>query len=1136
MSARRRGHAGALVAACCTAAAVVAPAGVVTAAQARTAASAHVETMLVFLRPSTSFMGVASGGRSRERVQQADVASLVEGLGRTVLARTDVPDTLTVRLTATDARALSANPLVAQVLPDVTIPGPPLTAAAAQPLAGATTTGHVTTHASCGTGAHPQLNPEALRNVAAPGAWAAGATGKGVTVAFLADGLDITNPDLRRNAAYASSASHAGTHVITSYQDFSGDGTSLATGGAEAFGDAASIAAQGNVVYDLSRYVSRAHPLPRGCDIRVVGTAPGATLLALKVYSQNNLTTGSGFVQAISYAVAHGAKVINESFGGNGFPDTATDIIRAADDAAVAAGVTVVASAGDAGISSTIGSPATDPNVLAVGATTTFRAYQQDSFGGINAPGSDGSYVDNNISSISSGGFAQDGKTVNLVAPGDLGWALCSSNRALYPECSGQNLQDFGGTSQASPLTAGAAADVIQAYQATHHGAFPTPDLVMRILTSTARDIHAPADQQGAGLLDVAAAVAMARSITGTVARPAGGLLASTPQVDLAGAPRSVVKQTITLTNTGATASVVKLATRALVPVGTHAGTVVLDPSVHTKQPKFPIWSGVPEIYQKATFKVPAGISRVKLAAAFHDTGQSSLLHVALFDPHGTFEGYSLPQGQGDFADVEVATPVPGAWTAVFFTVWNGYGHGQTGTSGPVRWSATFWRYVSSGTVGAPALAIAPGHTAAFLLRVVLAPSPGDASLSISVTAHGTAATIPVTLRTFIPITANGGTYSGVLTGGNGRGGAPGQTDTYSFTVPAGKTDLDASVVMSKNPGAGLVPGDQVIGMLVDPSGQVDAYDSNYTSGPGFSGYVSRYLNLYKANPAPGAWELVLEWVQPGAGVATSIPFDGAIRFNQVSTQSSLPDSTSATVSASSGADFAVKVSNDGVAPMILSPDPRLPTTVPVPLTDVYGDAATQSFGHASNAYYVPTETSSLTVTVAATVPATFDVSTYTGDPDLSPTIAAPYVSGSVTASLATMTYAPPSGVGSGIWGVVPAEVGPYGTGAEPAGTETTTATAMTLDFDPSITSTVPDTVESLTTETGAINPDFVSPGTWDLISLHIAPTASVGSVASGTLFITGLATGSVLGNSLVNAALFTNDLAAIPYEYTVAP
>ena len=519
-----------------------------------------------------------------------------------------------MRLTAAAARAVAADPAVASVLPDVAIPAPPAPPSSESQPAGPTVSGRAV-HASCGTAAHPELDPEAITTIDAPGAWRAGATGRGVTVAYLADGIDPGNADLRRNRTYASPASPAGSRVITSYRDFSGDGTAAPTGGAEAFGDAASIAAQGNVTYDLSRFVSRAHPLPRGCDIRIVGAAPGATLLALKVYSQNGVTTGSGFVQAINYAVASGAKVINESFGSNGFPDTATDIYPRGRRRGRGGGrdgrrqhrrrggsLSTIGVAGDG--------PARDRGW---GATTTFRAYQQDTYGGINAPVARLGWGDlirqQHLVESARAGIAQDGKTVNLVAPGTSCGSLCSANvTQVSPSCkAARHVQDFGGTSQASPLTAGAAADVIPGLsrRRTSGASARHPRLVERILIESARDIAAPADQQGAGLLDIGAAVRLARSIAGSVARPTGGVLASTSQVDLAGAPRSATSATVTLTNTSSTPEHLALATRALAPSGAVAGSITLIPAVHTSQPRFSIWSGAAEVYQRRGSRCP---------------------------------------------------------------------------------------------------------------------------------------------------------------------------------------------------------------------------------------------------------------------------------------------------------------------------------------------------------------------------------------------------------------------------------------------------------------------------------------------------------------------------------------------------
>ena len=184
----------------------------------------------------------------------------------------------------------------------------------------------------------------------------------------------------------------------------------------------------------------------------------------------------------------------------------------------MAAGVTVVASTGDAGSAGTTGSPSTDPYVIAAGASTQFRLYAQTGDG---AQSLAKGYVSDNISSLSSGGFAQsNARTVDVVAPGDLGWALCSANTSLYTDCTNFQttpgptpIQAFGGTSESAPLISGEAALIIQAYRSTHNGADPSPALVKRIIMSTASDLSAPAYEQGAGRINALAAVQLALSI-----------------------------------------------------------------------------------------------------------------------------------------------------------------------------------------------------------------------------------------------------------------------------------------------------------------------------------------------------------------------------------------------------------------------------------------------------------------------------------------------------------------------------------------------------------------------------------------------------------------------------------------------
>ena len=175
---------------------------------------------------------------------------------------------------------------------------------------------------------------------------------------------------------------------------------------------------------------------------------------------------------------------------------------------------------GDAGPTSTIGSPASDPNVISVGATYHVPLVRPGRLGRLLQPGrGQGRWANDNISSLSSGGFNQSGGTVDLVAPGDPNWALCSTDPSSYTGCADDlggtdiGVQEFGGTSEAAPLTAAAAADVIQAYARAHGGTDPSPALVKQILCSTATDIGAPAAEQGAGLLNVAGAVKLAESL-----------------------------------------------------------------------------------------------------------------------------------------------------------------------------------------------------------------------------------------------------------------------------------------------------------------------------------------------------------------------------------------------------------------------------------------------------------------------------------------------------------------------------------------------------------------------------------------------------------------------------------------------
>src|SRR6185312_15695765 len=247
---------------------------------------------------------------------------------------------MSATISAAEVAHLQANPAVKAVVPDAmrhfatldSGPGPALGAMAGKS-SHATSTG---AQPICPSNpAQPLIEPEArqVMNVAAAEQLA---DGSGVKVGILADGLDPNNPDLIRPN---------GQHVIFDYQDFSGFGTNAPSDGRESFLDAGTIASQANQTYDLSGFVNPAHPLPPGCNIKIAGIAPGASLAVINLSGPNAGFFNSTIVQGIEWAVLHDhVNILNESIGGNPLPNTEDDPVALADQAAVAAGVTVVGS------------------------------------------------------------------------------------------------------------------------------------------------------------------------------------------------------------------------------------------------------------------------------------------------------------------------------------------------------------------------------------------------------------------------------------------------------------------------------------------------------------------------------------------------------------------------------------------------------------------------------------------------------------------------------------------------------------------------------------------------------------------------------------------------------------------------
>jgi hypothetical protein len=1047
----------------------------------------------------------------------ADVTAIQHGV-RSELTATHARDVKSISLVnaiaATvspgEAKRLAGNPAVAEVTRDLPIPlvsslpklKPDKHPSGIKPLPGACPT----------TKNGVQLDPEAVENIHAAtqsgknSAQGLGYTGAGVKVAWIADGIDINNPDfIRAN----------GKHVFVDYQDFSGTGTNAPTNGGEAFLDASSIAAQGRHVYNVQNY---GIGLNVPCRIRILGVAPGASLVGLNVFGSSNVAFNSVFLEAVNYAVTvDHVNVINESFGANVFPDIASlDLTRLADDAAVKAGVTVVASSGDAGVTSTIGSPATDPKVLSAGASTTYRSYAQTGVGGITVPGVTG-WIDNNISGLSSGGFTPAGRTVDVVAPGDLNWALCTPKPALFGACTDFSnkpaaVELQGGTSEASPLTAGVAALVIQAYRAGHHGHTPSPALVRQIIISTAQDIGAPAEQQGAGMIDAYQAVLAARSFAGTTLSKQGhAVLAGSTQLNAVGSTSSLQVLNDTLTNDGTSPVTLHLSSRTL-----SAPTVVDSETLHLAASQ--------GYSAEVTFHVATGQARLNASVTLPQGGAD----LSLVAPNGNLAEFNLPQGPGGYANAQVANPAAGTWTALIQGIPD---LSPSSISAPFLATTSTWQ--PFGTLSTNSITLTPGETSSpFHLSVNTPSQPGDQAGSIVVRdssaspAFTDVTTIPVIVRALIATPSPTTTFTGTLTGGNGRGANTGQSNFYEVDVPPATAALNATVSTGN-------PNNTLFVELVDPSGEVVSAAQNgllaINSGGSPELVPETGAQVHAVAPAPGRWTLVVDFYNSVSGTAATQPFTVNMDVSPVTaTENGLPTSTSDMFTPGVAEHASVTVTNNGTVPEEYFIDARTNHQVTLNLA-----AQTTSSLQLPNLigivpeYLIPTLTTAISAKVSAPAANFFDLSYPFGDPDLI----------SSTAKTSSVSFSPAAAdIPNGDWTVTPFLKGPDGAKGAKTVNANVTMTATTKQIDPAVSDPTGDLWSGSTNPNAGFTPYVVLPGQSVTIPVTITAHGTLGQEFQGTIYIadTSFNPGQVTYNGIFGIFPTASNVAAFNYTYSI--
>ncbi|MEU1967709.1 S8 family serine peptidase [Micromonospora sediminicola] len=284
--------------------------------------------------------------------------------------------------------------------------------------------------------------------IGAPAAWAAGWTGKGVKVAVLDTGVDLTHPDLAGKVAEARNFSEEANP-----DDIVGHGTHVAS----------TIAGSGAASGGKYR-----------------GVAPDATLLSGKVCEVFGCTE-SAILAGMQWAAAEQhATVVNMSLSGPDSPEV-DPLEQAVETLTSQTGTLFVTAAGNDGVDGSVGSPASADAALAVGAVD-----REDELADFSSRGP----------RVGDGAIKPD-----LTAPGVEIVAARAANGQIGDPV-GDRYVSLSGTSMATPHVAGAVALIAQQHPGWTAGRYKAT-----LMASARPHPDQTAYQQGAGRVDVAHAI-----------------------------------------------------------------------------------------------------------------------------------------------------------------------------------------------------------------------------------------------------------------------------------------------------------------------------------------------------------------------------------------------------------------------------------------------------------------------------------------------------------------------------------------------------------------------------------------------------------------------------------------------------
>lgn len=285
---------------------------------------------------------------------------------------------------------------------------------------------------------HVKEIPKGVQMIQAPAYWEKGKYGKGVKIAVLDTGCDKDHPDLKDRIAGGRNFTDDDGGVKGSYKDYNGHGTHVA----------GTIAATKN-------------------DKGVVGVAPEAELLILKVLNRGGNGHPEWIAEAIDYAIQEQVQIINMSFSARAGHEGMHEAIKRA----VGAGIIVVCAAGNSE-GNEKRYPAAYNECTSVGAVNFSGAHAQ---------------------------FLTENNEVDLTAPGVN--VLSCYPLDLVPDRN-EPYKVISGTSMSSPHVAGALALVLNYYQSeSQFNRKLTEDELYAQIVRCTLPLGSPKVSEGNGLL-----------------------------------------------------------------------------------------------------------------------------------------------------------------------------------------------------------------------------------------------------------------------------------------------------------------------------------------------------------------------------------------------------------------------------------------------------------------------------------------------------------------------------------------------------------------------------------------------------------------------------------------------------------